>query len=395
MLVKAFVNRFLHWFTVGIITTILTLTFISKGVAVENVAFITTVASIVILTLEFPSGVLSDYLGRKKIYLFSLVFSISSIAILILANSFFAVVISFVVYGIGRAFSSGSIESFFIDEHIEQKGKDKMHQILTTMQSAEILGLCLGALAGGVIPIIWTKYFPEQNKFHGNLLVILILRISVFLITAFTVKEKHEKSESLSSQLKDFFSMVKEKKTLLLMMVIALIWGFTFNCIEIYWQPQLKSILGSDSKFWVFGLINGGYFGAALLGTILIKYFTKFNNFNLIILFKVIMGLFIVILSAQTGICGFTLIYLTMFMFNGAGNIIEQSIINKQTSPEHRSSLLSAISFSSQIGAIVGGLLSTIVIRMYSISIVWAICGFVFASSGVIYALMKKSYKEA
>jgi len=54
------------------------------------------------------------------------------------------------------------------------------------------------------------------------------------------------------------------------MLAGACFWGLTFSAIEVYWQPRLKDLLGSDSQTWIFGIINSGYFLASLFGVLAI-----------------------------------------------------------------------------------------------------------------------------
>ena len=71
-----FLNRFLHWFTVGIGTTVMSLLMLSKGSTVETLGIIVGLYSVCIVLFEFPTGILSDIVGQKRIYLFSVCLSI-------------------------------------------------------------------------------------------------------------------------------------------------------------------------------------------------------------------------------------------------------------------------------------------------------------------------------
>jgi len=55
-----FINRLLHWFVVGIGTTVMSLMLLSKGSTVDTLGFITAIYSMFIVLFEFPSGVLAE-----------------------------------------------------------------------------------------------------------------------------------------------------------------------------------------------------------------------------------------------------------------------------------------------------------------------------------------------
>jgi MFS family permease len=69
-------NRLLHWFVIGIGTTVMSLMILSKGTSMASLGVVLGLYSSVIVVLEVPSGIISDRLGGKRIYLFSLGLSI-------------------------------------------------------------------------------------------------------------------------------------------------------------------------------------------------------------------------------------------------------------------------------------------------------------------------------
>jgi MFS family permease len=71
-----FINRLLHWFVTGVSTTVLSLMMLSKGCSLETLGLVMAIASLFVVVFEFPSGILSDMVGQKKVYLFSLTISI-------------------------------------------------------------------------------------------------------------------------------------------------------------------------------------------------------------------------------------------------------------------------------------------------------------------------------
>jgi DHA1 family quinolone resistance protein-like MFS transporter len=116
-------NRFLHWSVIGILSPVLVLLIMSRGIAVETVGLVMALMSASIVLLELPSGILSDLIGRKKVYLLSIVIAIIALSIVSLSRGMIGIGVGFVLYGASRAFSSGSIESTYIDDFIARNGK--------------------------------------------------------------------------------------------------------------------------------------------------------------------------------------------------------------------------------------------------------------------------------
>ena len=95
-----FVNRFLHWGAVGIVSPVLVLMVMSKGAPLEGVGVVMAAMSIAAVALELPSGMLSDLLGRKRVYLASLAISLAGYALMLSARSMVAVCAAASIYGV-------------------------------------------------------------------------------------------------------------------------------------------------------------------------------------------------------------------------------------------------------------------------------------------------------
>ena len=394
-----FLNRLLHWLAVGIGTTVMSLMILSKGNSVETIGIIVAVYSSVVVVLEFPSGVLSDMIGRKRIYLISIVFSILGYGILVQARGFVAVLAGFTFYGASRAFSSGSIEAIYINDYIKTEGKENLHKLISAMSSGETIGLACGALLGGFLPLAWDKFRPAANRYNGNLTAQIAILIILFLLTVFTTKRDSvpEKGKvAIAAHILQSLKLIRRNSVMKLLLVGFCFWGFAFNAIEVYWQPQLKGILGSDAKTWIFGVINSGYFAASLLGVVAINYiFSRRRRSALLSIFvlRVVVGALIIVLSFQRSVAPFSAAYLVMFFFNGMAGIPESTVFNLEIPEDKRSSLLSVSSLAVQLGGVAGSLSFSFLVGRTTISWIWIMAGTLFAASSVLYVFAHKSSK--
>ncbi len=389
-----FINRFLQWLTVGIISPILSLMILSKGNSLEGIGLILGTTSAIVIILEVPSGVLSDIIGRKSIYLSSIIFSIIGFIILIFANNFFLVLGGFALLGVARAFSSGSIESVFINDYLKINGKNELHKLMTTLGAGEAIGLALGALIGGFLPAFWNRLELGDNKYNGNLIFSLGILVILFMFTVIATKgNKSNEKKNMKTHFLETINSVRNNRVIKLMLVGFFVWGFSINAIELYWQPQLKNIIGSDSQTWIFGIANSGYFIATLLGALFITFFyskKKVSYFSTLFITRIFMGSLIIILSMQKSVSLFISVYWIMFFFNGIANIPESTIYNMESSENNRSSSLSIASLFGQLGAVTGALLFSALISIIPITSIWIIAGTLFLMSSIVYLIGKK-----
>ena len=375
----------------GIMTTVISLMILSKGLSIESLGIIGAVTSIIVVILEFPSGVLSDAIGRKRVYLISIAFSLAARFALIWADSFLPILLGFALYGIARAFSSGSIEAIYINDFIRKRGSENLHRLMSVMSAGETIGLAGGALLGGFLPLLWDRLRPGANRYNANLVAqILILCALGILTMATTKKDKAPPSAPIAfkAYVADSFAIIKKSRTLSLMLAGFCLWGFTFTAIEVYWQPRLKDLLGSDSQTWIFGVVNSGYFLASLVGVLAVNLFLTKRKTSLlfsVFIFRLITGAFILVLAAQASAISFSIAYLTMFLFNGMANVPENTAFNAQIPEEKRSSLLSVASLAVQLGGAAGSLLFAALVTRLSVPGIWIIAGLVYLASSLLY----------
>lgn len=251
--------------------------------------------------------------------------------------------------------------------------------------------MAIGALFGGIIPTLWQRYFPNQNKYNGNLIIQICTLLALLIFTLLTVKDSRQiqgAEESLIKHTKESIKFVFTNRNVLLLICGTMIWGFSFNAIELYWQPRLKSILGSDSSTWIFGVINSGYFLASLAGVGIINIILRKRRveYNWVLFIgRISIGLLLIVLSFQTKVLLFSTIYLFQFMLNGLIGIPETTLLNSQIPDDKRSSLLSFSSLMMQLGGIIGSVLYSLFIGRLQISGVWILSGIVFGISSILY----------
>ena len=387
-----FVNRFLHWGAVGIVSPVLVLMAMSKGAPLEGVGVVMAAMSIAAVALELPSGMLSDLLGRKRVYLASLAISLAGYALMLSARSMAAVCAAASIYGVARAFSSGSIEALYIDSFIERRGKERLPALMTAMGVGETLGLAVGALAGGFIPMLWARLAPSADPYDGNLIAQAAIAVALFALTALSSPveaRRSGKATTLRSLVAGTAAVVRDIPVISRLLAGAVFWGVSFSAIEAYWQPRLGTVLGGAEASWLFGLVGALYFGAAiagnaLAGTILGRS-RRVSGLAMAGVMRVAVGGAILALAAQRTAPGFVALFLTVMCCNGMMSVPEATALNAATPSGSRASMLSLSSLAVQAGGIVSSLLSSAALRVMPIRTVWLAAGALLLGSSALY----------
>ena len=90
-------------FGTGITVPVLSLLLMARGATLETLPLVMGVTLVVTVALEVPSGVAADVLGRRRLFVCSMVLGIAVYVLLALGVSVWLVVVSSVLRGIALA----------------------------------------------------------------------------------------------------------------------------------------------------------------------------------------------------------------------------------------------------------------------------------------------------
>ena len=404
----ACLNQGFHWFILGLWIPVSVLLQLEKGFNLFQVGGTGAVYSGTILLLELPTGGLADTLGRKRVYLISLVMLFAAGIAVLIAWNFETMLIGFAFLGVARALSSGSLDAWFVDEFHRLEPEGNLQQALAKIGVWIPAGLGIGSLLAGILPMSLgklTSQIPRFGIYSANILSIGVMIMVQFVLTSVLIHEEahpaqHSGIWSGFKQLPEILSTsiqygIKHRITCLLLFS-TFCWGVSISGLEILWQPQVKGILGSDSQTWIFGVLSAGYFLASAFGSMLITPLcTLFHNdFPRILLgTRLFMGVILFFLAFRGTLPAFTVLYWSLFVFNGMGKSPHATIFNKNIPKEKRSTLLSFESFALQFGGLTGTLCMGYIADRVSIPVAWFIGAEVLVISSLAYVFLPQ-YKE-
>jgi len=384
-------NSYAH----GILIPVLSLILLSKGITLSNLSIVLGLYALTVVVLELPTGIAADILGRKKVFCLSLLVSAISFTIVLFGRDMLVLCIGMMFHGLSRALSSGSFDALFIDWYIDNFGKDKLHKITTRLSVLDALGLSLGAITGGIFPIISGNLLPMLGEYDLNLIVKVLLTLasavfSFIFITETSVAKKAERI-SVKEHIQNSSTFILNNKKILYIFISVFSTGFFLSALETYWQPHFKSLLPDNSLLWLLGILAFLYLGAGMIGSITSEKVMdkfKFDNIKLYLSLRLLLSISLFLMAIQTKIPSFIALYTITYLFFGMANIPESVIINSEIPNEIRASVLSTSSLIFQFGALSGSLINSIVINYISVSTLWVI------TSGIILLSLLLIYKN-
>ena len=401
-------NQGVHWFSVGIIIPVITLLMLERGFTLSVIGTAMSLMSFTVLFLELPTGGISDSIGRKKVYLASVFFSIAAYSIMFFARRPASLAAVTVFMGIARALSSGTMDAWFIDEYKRAGADDEGLQ--AALAKAGIIipaALGLGTLVGGIIPDLllrWGLDGTSAGLYGGNPAVAVLLYVVQLFLTGIFIKEK---SGHFDGRILDGFRRFPEvissavrygitkRNTLMILLATAAL-GIGLSGLEGLWQPRFRE-LAPDTGIWVLGVISALYFLAAAAGSALSPWLLRKTGYRyglLLFLFRLFAGVFYLLLSFTLTGPAFAPVYLLIFLAHGVTGSPEMTLFNRDVPDGRRSTLLSLNSLFLQGGGGAGALLSGFMAENFGIPAAWRITGSVFLLSAVFFLMIKEESRE-
>ncbi len=389
---------FVKSFATGVMIPVLALALMAHGASISTISLLLGAYSFTVIVAEFPSGVFADLCGRKKAFLLSTVFYVACYGILLFSQSIVVLFCAMVANGLGRAFSSGSIDALAIDDAVASGGEvAKATAQLSILESA---GLAAGALAGGLLSAIGSHY-------EGNLIVNGILYVLLFLLALLCVREHVAHTEHtaqvtgvsrIRAQVRESISFMAQKGLVRMLFVLTFITGFALLSVETYWQPALLTMSPAS---WLFGAVSFAGFFCVILGSkaierLLLK--QPEGGTVLLLILKALLGGCLVLLVSQFQAPFFIGVYMLAYLFLGGGSVAENTLLNQAAPASQRASILSLFSFVLQIGGLLASLIGYVVSAQTNFRNMWLIGGALLligaGASALVYAKQRRRVAE-
>lgn len=384
---------FLKYFTTGITLPVLSLLLVDKGCTLPQIAILMGIYSLTVFALELPSGILSDMLGRRTVFILSCAMHLASSFMMLFLSGFAALIPPLIVFGAGRAFSTGSLDALMIDDFIDRHGKDELPRATSGLAIIETTGISAGTILGGFLPTLSKNILPGLGKFDLNLIMKCVLFAAVLVMTLVYVKETRQKSSqrpSLKNHLLTSLRFIKSSPMIILIAVSILLSGLFIAPVEAYWQPAYTALLPSENLLFTVGIISFGTFAFAALGSIIAKRFMQSSKKSLSFkytLARISLFCVFVIFSLQKTVVGFGGVFMLVYFLFAGSNVIESTMLNMQIPNKLRSSMLSFVSLIFQAGCMLSPLFSTFAVAKAGIDVLWLYLGLALILGSVLIGI--------
>ncbi len=284
---------------------IITMFFKIKALNYFEVSILFSIILITSLILEYPSGILADKFGRKKIYCIGMFFTGLKYIIYSLFNCYYLLVIASFLAGAGGALISGSLRAWLIVEENKNRKKDLKEYFSALNIAKNVLSILV------VILVIFIR--GQFNILFLAMGIILILSsLSLYTYLDDNYGDSMSISEYNQAIIRTFFT----QKIYWSLTIIFTIQVSIYSIFILYWPARLIELDVNKSFTTLFYCVF-------LIGGIMINFFMPkiLARTSRIFYIGICVGIMI-FAFATFGINHFFGILLSMFIFGLGYNSI-------------------------------------------------------------------------
>ncbi len=392
---------FLNALSVGLLLPIMSLIFTGKGGTVKELSIGLSILSLTIIIFEIPSGLFADLFGRRDCFCWSLVCKTISL-FLLLSSSFPVMYAGMALFGVGKAFGSGSFEALFTDRYISKYGKEELHHAVMIQTISDSAGIAAGSLLGALLMNQSLKYFGMSEIGRISLLAAISLCLSALFLCKLLIPQDYGSSDNSASSEKSGISVlfsalfkqfslcireIRLNRNLLFLLILILFTGIFLSNTERFWQLELETLLLDKQLLWIAGILSfcgfvsctaGSFFSSKAIGK-------GFGNRKIYFLSRIAMFAGLTAMALMQETTGYAFAYVFLYLSIGFGSVAESVLVNSNTPSKIRASMLSLYSLTIQFGSLLASLSCVPLVNRFGISGCWIITAVVLLCSALIF----------
>ena len=387
----------LRWFPVGLWIPIVVLLPLDRGLTLAEAGMAAALQGFVVLALELPTGGLSDSWGRRPVLLLSAAVGIASTAVLALADTFALFAVVYLLQGVHRALDSGPLEAWYVDATLAADPDAKLERGLSA--GGTVVGVAIGAgalVTGGIVA--WVE-LPGVPVLVQPVLLGLVVQLTGLVALALMVRDvPHRTGErSLRASIRAVprviaqgTGIVRRSRVLLCLLGVELCWGFGMVAFETLMPVRLSELVGGPARAAeLTGPVSAAAWFVSALGAAAIPLLTaRLGVGRAAALMRVLHGGTVVVMGLVAGPVGVIAAHLACYAVHGASNPAHMTLLHREVTGEHRSTVMSMNSMVAQPAGSLGMIVLTLLASGVS-------TGFAIAAGGVVLALAAPLYLPA
>lgn len=378
----------------ALVAPVYSLVLLSRGATLSALSLCIAAQMVSVVVLEVPSGVLSDLLGRKRLFVSSCLAALLAYLVMLVGRGFPAMALACVLRGVSQAASSGTLDALYVEEALRDSGESALERAVSSLQLMEGVGAAVAALAVGPLVALDPAFAPV-------LVVAVALEALLAVYALLVVRETPSSSRrprgvrAVGEQVRGVWELVRGSADILPVMLMFAVLGMTLGSTETYWQSSYSQLV-SPELLWSVSVVSCLGYGAANLGVWLSRRVWESrahtvpmrDRWRALVVCRLAGAALIACLGAIGSPVCFAVAYALAYLVSGAGNVMDTSIVQASVANEQRASVSSLTSLCVRGGGLALSAVGLVAIGACGLAGAWVVFGALVAGGTVAARLL-------
>lgn len=228
---------------------ILTILLYAKGLNLSEILFIQAIFNGIVLASEFPSGIVSDLYGRKRIFLCANIAMMIMCILVLCTNGFLPMAVAWGMYGFSEALNSGTIDASLINIYKKKSSNPTLDitRFKKVSNQLQLIAMIIGAATG--------SYLYLRIGVNMYILSLVLVCMSTAIITLRFPQDSYAESKNASaiSQIRGGLKEIVGDRRLKYLILLTAVSQIFFTIHYNLWQAYVLDIgFSNNSLIWFY-----------------------------------------------------------------------------------------------------------------------------------------------
>lgn len=381
---KLYLVKAVSMFT--LVMPIIVLFYQENGLTMQQVFLLQAIFSVVLLSLEVPTGYFADQVGRKTSIVIGGIIATAGFLTYALSYGFWGFLVAEIFLGIGASFISGSDSALLYDSLIETQEEAKFKKTEGRRQSLGMLAEGLSSVLGGFLALVTLRY-----PFYWDVAItVMVVPVALTLIEV----KRHRPEKARESSFKAMVRLMKyalhdHTEIKWLIIYASLVGTSTLTMvwfIQVYWTATGVP-LGLFGVAWAALMFTAAFF--AWNAHRIEKFFGRKTSLVMLITFPVLGYL---LLSSFWFVWSGLFVAL-FYVTRGLNNPIFADYLNKLVSSDIRATIMSVKNLVGRLFFVIVGPFVGWINDAFSLKAALVSSGIIFLAFGFASLLFMHKHK--
>ncbi|CCH72553.1 Major facilitator transporter [Nostocoides australiense Ben110] len=384
----------LRWLPVGFTIPISILLPVSRGLSLSEVGLAFAAQGLLVLCLELPTGGLSDSWGRRPVLLLGSAFGIAASTMLVVADSFPTFVLVWALQGVFRALDSGPLEAWYVDATLAANPDAALEKGLSSGGAALSIAVASGALISGALVALDPPDGLNPLTLPAVIALGLVIVSTIGVATLMTEQRPRDTRLGVRDSIRAVPAIVRQgvgllrgNRVLLALVSVELFWGFGMVSFENLTSVRLAELTdGPNAAAALMGPVTSGAWVTSALGAATIVLLSgRIGVASAAIILRLLQAGAVVAMGLVGGPAGLVVAFLAAYCVHGASNPLHMTLLHREVTGEHRSTVISVNSMAAMPASALGVIVLTALADRSSIAVSIVVGGVVLALAAPLY----------